>query len=117
MLSKSSRFKTYNVSAEVQDQVYTLYTCPANCVAYMSTLFVANADGNTTVTINWYRVSYDDTFAILGGKNMTSGEYIQFTNGMIVLEAGDYFTVKASGNAAPNMDVLCTVEEVFKPVG
>jgi len=114
---KPSRLKTYNVSAEVEDEVYTLYTCPANCSAQMNLLFLANANGNTSVNVGWYRVQYDDTFSILGGKNLVSGDFIQFSDAVIVFEAGDYLTVQATGNATPDIDVLCTVEETFKPVG
>lgn len=116
-IAKATRYRTYNVSAEVENQTYVLYSCPANCVAYMSLLFFTNSNGTTTVTVSWYRSRYSQTFAIVGGKNMTSGEFVQFSDGFIVLEPGDEIRVVASGNASPNIDALCTVEEEFKPVG
>ena len=115
--SKNTRFLSYNVSANISGTTYTLYECPANCNAYMHLLFAANADGNTTLNINWYRVRYSDSFAIIGGKNMVSGEYIQLSSGFIVMEPGDKMQVIATSSGTPNMDVLCTVEEVFRPIG
>lgn len=115
--AKSTRYISYNVSANVSGTEYTLYECPANCNAYMHLLFAANADGNTTLSISWYRTRYSDTFAILGGKNMTSGEYVQLSNGFIVMEPGDKMLVTVTAAGTPNMDVLCTVEEVFRPIG
>ena len=115
--AKNTRFLTYNVSANVSGTVYTLYECPANCISYMHLLFAANADGNTNLVIDWHRTRYNDTFTIIGGKNMVSGEFLQFSNGFIVLEPGDKMRVTAVSSGQPNMDVLCTVEEVFRPVG
>lgn len=115
--SKNTRYISYNVSAGVSGTTYTLYECPANSTAYMHLLYAANADGTTTLTINWYRVRYADTFTILSGKNLGSGEFVQLSNGFIVLEPGDKIQVVVTATGTPNMDVLCTVEEVFKPVG
>lgn len=115
-ISKPTRYRTYNASAEVDGQTYVLYTCPANCVAYMSLLFFANANGSVTVDVEWYRVRYNEEFFIIGSKNMATGEFVQFSDGFIVLEAGDELRVKATGTT-PNVDFLCTVEEEFKPVG
>ena len=115
--AKSTRYISYNVSANVSGTEYTLYECPANCNAYMHLIFAANADGNTTLAISWYRTRYSDTFAIIGGKNMVSGEYVQLSNGFIVMEPGDKILVTVTAAGTPNMDVLCTVEEVFRPIG
>lgn len=118
MQAKSSRFITYNVSAETSGQTYTLYTCPANCSAKMLLLFAANADGTSTLSIQWHRVRYGGaSFTIVGGKNIGSGEFVQFSDSFIVFEPGDYMTVTVTASGSPNMDVLCTVEETFKPIG
>ena len=117
MQAKSSRFITYNVSAEVSGTTYRLYTCPDNCSAKMLLLFAANADGTTTLNIQWYRVRYGQSFTILGGKNLGAGDFVQFSDGFIVFEPGDYMTITAVSSGTPNMDVLCTVEETFKPIG
>ena len=115
-IAKNTRVRTVNVAALVEDQVYTLYTCPANCRAMMSLLFLTNVNGNTTVDVEWDRAD-GSHMHILGGKNLTAGEFVQFSDGYVVFEAGDEMTVVASGNASPHIDVLATVEEYFIPVG
>jgi len=115
--SKATRILTYSVSCTTENQEEVLYTCPANCRAMMSLLFFSNANGNTTVDVNWYRENGTKHVHIVGGKNMTSGEFVQFSDGIIVFEPGDYMTVTPSGNTTPHIDALGTVEEVFIPVG
>jgi len=83
----------------------------------MSLLFFSNANGNTTVDVNWWRNNGTEHVHIVGGKNMTTGEYVQFSDGIIVFEPGDYMTITPSGNTTPHIDALCTVEEMFVPVG
>ena len=132
---KPARVKSYWVDADVQDQIFTMYTCPANCRAEVSMLHVVNAGGNTTVDAYWYiapeniplsQSSHHDYSTwivsgyrsrILGGKNMTSGEYILLTGATLVLEPGDRLEIKPSANASPHIDARCTVIETFNPVG
>lgn len=122
---KPARTKSEAVSCEIENNLYTLYTCPANCRAEITMLFVVNANGNTTVnafgntTVNafWYRAAQSDSFSILGGKNMTAGEFILLTGATLVLEPGDQIRVMPTGNATPNIDAMCTVTETFIPVG
>lgn len=114
-ISKNTRVRTVNTSALVDEQVYTLYTCPANCRAMMSLLFLSNTGGTVSVSVEWERA--DGSHAhILGGKNLGTGEFIQFSDGYIVFEAGDYMTVVADGTD-PHVDFLATIEEIFLPVG
>jgi len=109
------RAKTYNVACLVQNQVYTLYTCPQNTRAVVNLLYLSNAnDGNTTINVEWERADGSHVH-IIGGKNIGAGEFIQWSQGYIVFEPGDYFTATASANATPHMDVMCTVEEYFMP--
>lgn len=114
---KSARVKSEAVSCEIEDNLYTLYTCPNNCRAEVTMLFVVNANGNTTVNAFWYRASQSESFSVLGGKNMTSGEYILLTGATLVLEPGDELRVMPTGNTTPNIDAMCTVTETFIPVG
>lgn len=88
----------------------------------MNLLFVTNASSNASdLNIQWYRASKTTSYFIIGGKNLTQGEFIQFDGGaFIVLEAGDYITVETTstaGSGVPDMDAFCTVEEFFNPVG
>jgi hypothetical protein len=118
-IAKSSRMLTYSVSCTVEDQDFVLYTCPDNCRSMMSLLFLCNAElsGSTDVSVEWYRNNGADHAHILGGKNMHASEFIQFSDGIVVLEPGDYIQITPSGNTTPHIDALCTVEEIFNPVG
>ena len=115
--AKPTRIVTYTASAQVEDEDKVLYTCPSNCRGMMTLLFFSNANGNTTVDVNLYRQNGTEHIHIVGGKNMVGGEFVQFSNGIVVLEPGDYMTITASGNTTPHIDAMCTVEEVFIPVG
>jgi hypothetical protein len=114
---KPARTISKGVSCEVEDQQETLYTCPANCRAEVTMLFLVNANGNTTVSATWYDASESASFNILGGKNMTAGEYILLTGATLVLEPGDAIRVTPTAQSAPNIDAMCTVTETFIPVG
>jgi hypothetical protein len=112
-VAQNSRAKTVNVECSVEDQVYTLYTCPSNCRAHMSLLYTANGDNAAVnVDIEWERA--DTTHAhILSSKNLGVGEFIQWSGAFIVLEPGDSVTVTASSNTTPHLDAFATVEEFF----
>lgn len=116
-IAKKTRVVTYSIECQTEDQAETLYTCPANSRGMMNLLFLSNIGGNTDVTVRWVRESGTQDIHILGGKNMTTGDYIKFDGSYIVFEPGDYMEVTPSGNASPHIDVLATVEEIFIPVG
>jgi len=114
---KPARTISKGVSCEVENQEETLYTCPPNCRAEVTMLFVVNANGNTTVSATWFDSSASESYNVLGGKNMTTGEYILLTGATLVLGPGDAIRVTPSANASPNIDAMCTVTETFQPVG
>src|SRR6056300_1217624 len=121
-IAKNSRTKSEIQDAEVDGTAVTLYTCPANAKSHMSLLFITNASSNASdVNVQWYRASKSTSYFIIGGKNLTTGEFIQFDGGaFIVLEAGDYVTIETTstaGSGVPDVDAFCTVEEFFRPVG
>jgi len=120
-IAKFSRTKSQIVACTTDDVVVTLYTCPANAKAHMSLLFVTNASSNDSdVEIKWYRAANTTSYFILGGKNLTTGEFIKFDGSSLVLDAGDSVTIEPSntaGGGSPVIDALCTVEEFFNPVG
>lgn len=93
------------------DSPYNLYTCPANCRAMVPLVFITNANGTNTVDLQWYRASDTTSYYIIGGKNLGLGEFIQLSDGYIVLEPGDRLDVTIDSNG--NVDALCTVEEMF----
>ena len=115
--------KTVNIICDTDEQVETLYTCPANCRAHASMLHLVNAGGTVTVDASFVRASatqtalgVDASAHILGGKNMSTGDYIQFSGSEMVLEAGDSVTVIADGTT-PDVTVMLTVEEFFTVPG
>jgi hypothetical protein len=116
-IAKNTRVITNSVICDTEDEVVTLYTCPANARGMMNLLFLSNSNGNTDVSVLWVRQNGAQSISVLGGKNVASGEYLQFSDGYIVFEAGDYMTVTASGNSSPDIHALATIEEIFVPVG
>lgn len=93
------------------DSPYVLYTCPANCRAKVPLVFITNANGTNTITFKWYRASLDTSYFIIGGKNTSLGEFIQLSDGYIVLEPNDRLEVTIGSNGV--VDAICTVEETF----
>ena len=115
---KPSRVRSLYVSCTVRDQVYTLYTCPPNCVAEVSMLLLAGVTGSPDVTVFWYNSLNDDGQArILSGKNISVGEYVLFTGATLVLSPGDSLRVVAKVQNSPHIDATCTVTETFIPIG
>ena len=113
---KPSRVQSFNVNCTVSETTYTLYTCPANCRAEVSMLMLVNVAGNLTASMEWNDASSGNHVHILGGKNMTAGEYVLFTGATLILESGDTLTITVTGSS-PHADGLCTVTETFIPVG
>ena len=120
-VTRPSRFKSYGIHAEVDDQRDTVYTCPPNTVAYMSLVFVSNGTANATdVLIQWYDASETSRITVVGSKNLSSGDFLQLSSAFLVLETGDRLEVTPSntgGGNNPDIGVITTVEEVFLPNG
>lgn len=114
---KPARTVSKGVICDVENQAETLYTCPDNCRAEVTMLFVVNANGNTSALATWTRASDSAQFRLIGGKNLGTGDFLLLTGATLVLEAGDTITCVATGNAAPELDYMCTVTETFIPVG
>lgn len=115
----TSRMITVNVTCDTDDQVETLYTCPANCRSHISMFHIVNYGGTVSVDVTFNRASatqtklgVDSTAHILGAKNMSSGDYIQFTGAEMVMEAGDTVKITADGST-PTVDAMLTAEEFF----
>jgi len=120
-VTRPSRFKSYGVHATTDDTAVTVYTCPANSVAYMSLVFVSNGTSNASdVKIDWYDASETSRITIVGSKNLASGDFLQLSSAFLVLEPGDRLEVTPSdtaGGNSPDIGVITTVEEVFLPNG
>lgn len=111
------REKSPIIACTVSGATYILYTCPSNCVARVPLVFITNANGNVSVTFKIYKASTATSYFVIGGKNMSQGEFIQLSdNTGLILEAGDRLEVIPTGSTVV-VDALCTVIEQFKPVG
>lgn len=93
------------------DSPYVLYTCPANCRAKVPLIFIVNANGTNTITFKWYRAADTTAYFIVSGKNFSAGEFLQLSDGYIVLDPEDRLEVTIGSNGT--VDALCTVEETF----
>ena len=114
---KNSRPRTVNATGLVEDQEETLYVCPPNCRSHMNLLYITNTGSTSAdVDVEWNRADGSHVH-ILGGKNISSSEFIQWSGAYIVFEAGDTLTFIPSGSNDPHVDAFATVEEFFQPVG
>ena len=118
-VTRSSRFKSYGVHATTDNTAVTLYTCPANCISYVSLIFLSNGTSNASdVKVEWYDLSETSYITIVGAKNLTAGDFLQLSDAFLVVEAGDLVRVTPSntgGGANPDIGCIATVEEVFLP--
>jgi hypothetical protein len=111
-VTTNSRMKTVNKTATVSGTQVTLYTCPANCRAHVSMLMITNVNGTASVDCTFNRAADSSTMHILGGKNLSTGEYVLFTGAEMVMEPGDTIKYTPTGST-PTVDVMATVEEFF----
>lgn len=126
---KPARVRSFWADVKLDSTVYDMYTCPDNCRAEVTMLHVVNANGNTSVFVYWFiapenvpdalKSTYPSGYAsnIIGGKNMSVGEYVTLTGATLVLQPGDKIQVKSVGASPPHVDTLCTVTETFVPIG
>jgi len=83
----------------------------------MNLLYVTNTGAaSTDISVEWVRADGSHVH-ILGARNISSTEFIQWSGAYIVLEPGDIITFTPSGSNDPHVDVMATVEETFVPVG
>ena len=120
-VTRPSRFKSYGLHAVLDNTAYTVYTCPPNTVAYMSLVFVSNASASASdVSVEWNDDDNGAPIVIIGGKNLTSGDFIQLSGSFLVLEESDTVkmtTANTAGGNNPDVSIIVTVEEVFLPNG
>jgi hypothetical protein len=87
----------------------TVYTVPKGCKAIATLLFLANGGGNSkSITAKWYNHSEDTEIVIAAGKSVSAGEYIQFSDGRMVMD--EYDEVRITPEAASTFSVILTFE-------
>ena len=116
-MERAVRKQSFNIDCTVQNQVYDLYTCPANARADVIFLTVTNHVSSTNISIYWYDASKASTVVLAEAKNFAANETSTYNSGFtIVLEAGDKIQIKPSSNPTPHVDAICTVLETFVPI-
>jgi hypothetical protein len=113
-LSKSSRAKSFWADAH-DTSLKVAYTCPANCTAEVVYLHVINVSGNNTIHVRWYIAADNYTSQFLNGYNMSAGEYFDFPDLRLFLQAGDQITFQSDN--VGHADMIGSVIETFIPVG
>lgn len=87
----------------------TIYTVPKGCKAIATLLFIANGGGTTKgVSAGWHDITEGSTIVIAGASSLGAGNYLQFSNGRMVMDEGDYLTVTPESGAT--MSCIFTVE-------
>ena len=95
-----------NLTADTSN---TVYTVPKGCKAIATMLFLANAGGNSkSISADWYDKSANDDIVIAAGKSVSAGEYIQFSDGRLVLD--EYDEIRVTPEAASTFSVILTME-------
>jgi hypothetical protein len=91
----------------------TIYTCPANHEAEITSIIISNAAGAArTFSLDWYDASASTAHTVAEEVDLEANSLVQITDGFW-LEAGDYFQGLAS--ATNSVTVTLRVEEFFFP--
>lgn len=105
-----------SVWGDIKDtDLHTIYTCPPNCSSELSFLHIVNAGGNNSVKVLWYVAEDGYSSNFVGGKNMATSDYITFSPMQLFLSPGDQIRVQTT--VADHIDIICSVTEIFLPVG
>jgi len=88
-----------------------IYTVPKGCKAITTLLFISNSTGSgKTVNAVWHDYSDSDDITILHSTTLNSGNnnYIQFSDGRMVMDEYDY--IEVTTETGSTMSVILTVE-------
>ena len=89
----------------------TIYTVPKGCKAIATLLFLANSGGSTKgISAAVRDVSEGITVPIVGDNALTAGNALQFNQGRMVMDEGDYVT--ATPESGATMSCIFTIEIV-----
>ena len=94
--------------------VTTVYTCPANFTSKVTLVFISNrTNGNVVIRLSWDDDSNGDTHNILSAYTIGGYNFLQLSDGYLVLNSGDRLEVETQAGA--NIDVIISCEEFFDP--
>ena len=95
-----------NLSAGV---LTTVYTVPTGYYAKWNLMYIFNGTGSTkNFTVYWHDTSANADIYIMNQSNVSSKQYIQMSDGYVVLEEGD--TIKMQSESGSSFSIICTFE-------
>jgi hypothetical protein len=85
-----------------------LYVVPTSNTGFWELLYVISTAGTETPKVYWYDKSKNTEYLILAGKNLGAGDYILFTEKVVVLQGGDEIRIEQVGTSS--VTYVITVE-------
>ena len=88
----------------------TVFTVPNGYVAEVSLLFISNHTGNNKAVDAIWQYGTDPTrrIYIIDGYILTATNFVQFSNGVLVMQQGD--SLRITPEAASTMSVIVTFD-------
>lgn len=92
----------------------TVYTCPNRFTSKVTLVFISNrTNGNVVVRLSWKDATDNVTHNILSAYTVGGYNFLQLSDGYIVLNSADTLEVETQSGA--NIDVIVSCEEYFDP--
>jgi hypothetical protein len=92
----------------------TAYTVPSGITSSWQLLYIVNTGSTNSINVFWYDASTSTEFYVVGGKNLSTGEFLLFNGAEIVLQQGDQIRYQLGSAGA--MTVISTIE-ITSPIG
>jgi len=98
----------------------TIFEVPTGYTAHWNLTFISNHGGSTNNVSLWMDNdrdgdgTYTTQFYIIDGKQLGSTEYLQFSDGVVVLHSGD--RVRASIGSAGDVAVIITFDLLYSGI-
>ena len=87
----------------------TVFTVPSGYYAKWNLMYVFNGTGSTkSFTAYWHDASASADIYVMNSNNVSSKQYIQMSDGYVVLEEGD--SVKMISESGSTFSTICTFE-------
>ena len=87
----------------------TVYTVPVGYYAKWNLMYIFNGTGSTkSFTVYWHDSSANADIYIMNANSVTSKQYIQMSDGYVVLEEGD--SIYMQSETGSTFSTICTFE-------
>ncbi len=100
--------KVSAVDARTNATKVTLLTVPTKNTGIWTTMYVISTAGVETPKVFWYDSSTNTEYFVIGGKNLSAGDYILLADKEVVLQAGDEIRIQNTGTNS--VTYIATVE-------